>query len=431
MAEDARITNARGVAHTQGKGFLPMADEMSSRERMLAALELQPTDHVPLAFMIFGALNRRVNRQRRGGDQKAVIETQLDLGLDAVVDLMSFSPVAADVGHSDLPGMPVRLGEDVRVQTRLEAAGEGQYPVLHKEYATPSGTLSIAVDRTDDWPYGDDPEGQPHVPFMDDYLAPRCSRHLVSRRSDLAAFRHLLKPPTQADIAACRASWQAGRELADRHGLLLTGGWGVGADSLAWFCGLQQAVMMALDEPAFLEELLGIVAAWNRLRMEVFLDFGVDLFIRRAWYEGTDFWSPKLWRQLFYPILRDEVALAHEAGAKYGYILTSGSAPLHDMLVELGIDVLIGPDPVQGKATDLRAMGQELGGHMCLWGGVNGFVTVEMGTAQEIDTAVREAIDALGPEGFILSPVDNIRDPSDAVWQNVLALIESWKRHRG
>ena len=408
-----------------------MGDEMSSRERMLAALNLQPTDHIPMAFMLFGALNQRLNRQRRGGDQEAVVEAQLDIGLDTVVDLMSFSPVAADVGHNDLPGMPVRLGENVLVSTRLETSGDGPYPVLHKDYATPSGTLSIAVDRTDDRPYGDDPEGQPHVPFMDDYLAPRCARHLVSSQSDLSALRHLLLPPTQADLTACRQSWQTGRHIADRHGLLLSGGWGVGGDSLAWFCGLQQAVMLAMDEPAFLEELLGMVAAWNRQRMEAFLDFGVDLYVRRAWYEGTDLWSPALFHKLFYPVIRDEVALAHEAGAKYGYILTSGSAPLHDMLVELGIDVLIGPDPVQGKDTDLRQMGQDLGGRMCMWGGVNGFLTVEMGTPEEIDAAVREAIEALGPEGLILSPVDNVRDSSDAVWQNVQAMVESWKRHRG
>ena len=105
--------------------------------------------------------------------------------------------------------------------------------------------------------------------------------------------------------------------------------------------------------------------------------------------------------------------------------------PLHDMLIQLGIDVLIGPDPVQGKATDLNSMGEQLRGSMCTWGGVNGFITVEEGTKADIDTAVRDAIEALGPDGFILSPVDNVRDPSDETWEKVLALIESWKKYRG
>jgi len=113
-----------------------------------------------------------------------------------------------------------------------------------------------------------------------------------------------------------------------------------------------------------------------------------------------------------------------------GTILTSGSMPLHEMLIELEVDVLIGPDPVQGKGTDLKRMGEQLRGKMCTWGGVNAFVTVEAGAKADIDAAVREAIAALGPDGFILSPVDNIRDPSDETWENVLALIESWKEYR-
>jgi hypothetical protein len=31
----------------------------------------------------------------------------------------------------------------------------------------------------------------------------------------------------------------------------------------------------------------------------------------------------------------------------------------------------------------------------------------------------------------VLSPVDNVTDPSDTVWENVLAMIEAWQQHRG
>jgi hypothetical protein len=164
--------------------------------------------------------------------------------------------------------------------------------------------------------------------------------------------------------------------------------------------------------------------------MEAYLDYGVDLFIRRAWYEGTDFWSPDLFREFFSPVIKEEVRLAHQAGAKYGYILTSGSMALHDQLLGLGIDVLIGADPVQGKGTDLEIMKKELKDEICIWGGVNGFVTVETGTPEEIDKAVKTAIETLGSDSFILSPVDNVSDPSEKVWNNVLTLIESWKKYR-
>lgn len=407
-----------------------MADEMSSRERMLAALNCEQPDHVPLACMIFSALNGRLDKPRRGGDRTAIIEAQVDLGLDTVVDLTLFSPHVDEIGHSDAPGIPVRLGEGVKMRQWVETPEGDRYPSLHKQYVTPSGTLSTEVGQTEDWPYGDAATGDFRVPLMDDYLAPRCSKYLVETRDDLDCLRHLLVPPPEYDLNICHEAWSIGKRLAQKHDLLLAGGWGVGGDALAWFCGLQNAVLMAIDDPTFFEELLSVIDAWNRPRMQAFLDYGVDLFIRRAWYEGTDFWSPGLYRQFFFPVIREEVRMAHEAGVKYGYILTSGSMPLHEMLIELGVDVLIGPDPIQGKGTDLGRMGEQLRGKMCTWGGVNGFVTVEMGTKADIDDAVREAIAALGPEGFILSPVDNIRDPSDETWENVLALIESWKQYR-
>jgi hypothetical protein len=324
----------------------------------------------------------------------------------------------------------VRFAPEVKTRQWAETDQELRYPVLYKEYITPSGTLSIAVDQTEDWPYGDAVRGDFQVPFMDDYLAPRSLKRLVETREDLAALRHLLIPPTEGDLKTTRMAWDRGKELARKHDLLVAGGWGVGADALAWFCGLQNAVMMAFDDPDFLGEILAAIDAWNRPRMRAYLDYGVDLFIRRAWYEGTELWSPSLFRQFFFPVIREEVKMAHEVGVKYGYIMTSGSMAMHDMLIELGVDVLIGPDPVQGKSTDLRRMGEQLRGKMATWGGVNGFITVEEGTPEVIDDAVREAIEALGPEGFILSPVDNIRDPSDQVWGDVRALIESWKKYR-
>jgi hypothetical protein len=104
--------------------------------------------------------------------------------------------------------------------------------------------------------------------------------------------------------------------------------------------------------------------------------------------------------------------------------------PLHGLLTELGIDVLIGADPVQGKGTDLPRMKSQLKGKTCIWGGVNGFVTVEEGTETEIEEAVKNAMETLGPDGFILSPVDNIRDPSDRVWRKTMKLIEAWRKYR-
>jgi hypothetical protein len=98
-----------------------------------------------------------------------------------------------------------------------------------------------------------------------------------------------------------------------------------------------------------------------------------------------------------------------------------------DFYKEAGIDVLIGVDPIQGTHTDMGLMKRELGDRTCLWGGVSGAVTVEMGSAEEVRSAVRTAIETLGPRGFILSPVDNLTVDAPHTWDNVKVLIEEWR----
>jgi hypothetical protein len=104
--------------------------------------------------------------------------------------------------------------------------------------------------------------------------------------------------------------------------------------------------------------------------------------------------------------------------------------PLLDDYLEAGIDVLIGIDPVQGAYTDLVAIKKKTAGRICLWGGVSGAVTVEMGEKEEVRAAVRQAIETLGPEGFTLSPVDNITVDAPRTWQNIEVFIDEWKRRR-
>jgi len=66
----------------------------------------------------------------------------------------------------------------------------------------------------------------------------------------------------------------------------------------------------------------------------------------------------------------------------------------------------------------------------CLWGGVSGAVTLEMGSEEEVCEAVRTAMDTLGPQGFNLSPVDNLTGDAPRTWHNLNVLIDEWQRRR-
>ncbi len=91
--------------------------------------------------------------------------------------------------------------------------------------------------------------------------------------------------------------------------------------------------------------------------------------------------------------------------------------------------MLIGVDPMEW---DLLATKQIVQGKACLWGGVNGHLTIEQGTAEKVRSEVREALELLSPGGgFILSPVDNVRDLNERSLANVQSLIEEWRWHTG
>ena len=394
-----------------------MATALSSRDRMLTAIGAETPDYVPCCFMLFAALRGQCR------DQFEFVDRQLEMGLDAYVQLpmRPTRGIRTESEHTDLYGLPLRFDPRVQVRNWREEPPDERYPLIHREYVTPSGTLHTAVSQTDDWPHG------VRVPLFDDYVIPRARKHLITEPGDLPALRHLLTPPAAEDIADSREGAEKAKAFAAERGVITVGEWGVLFDAACWLCGMEDLILMAVMKPQFVQELLGIIHEWNRARMAVVLEGGIDLLVRRAWYETVDFLSPPVYRRLILPLLKQDVDQAHAAGARLGLITTSAYTPLLDMYLEAGIDVLIGVDPVQDTRADFALTKRKLGGKVGLWGGVNGFVTVEQGTPEQ----VREAVRQLGPDGgFVLSPVDNVRDDGERARANVSALLDEWRACR-
>jgi len=208
----------------------------------------------------------------------------------------------------------------------------------------------------------------------------------------------------------------------------------MGCDAMAWLSGFETIMVLSLTRPDIVKEYAQIIHQWNMKQIEIYLDVtGADLIIRRGWYETTEFWTPEAYRQTILPTLREESKLVHQAGKKLGYIITSAYLPLLDDIFASGVDVLIGIDPCEGKGTDLSAVKTKAREKKkAIWGGVSGPLTIENGSPNEIEIAVRDALSVLGKDGgFILSPVDNVSENSAAAWRNVQVFIDSWKKFRG
>lgn len=392
-----------------------MPNPSSSRDRMLAALSCQTPDYPPCSFMIFGALHQRADTYLD------FIARELELGLDTFV-MLPPRPAFVQNDHYNLHGLPVSYHPEVSIEEEVLYPANAPEPVMVKTYHTPAGDLTARVRQTEDWRWGN------HVPFLDDFIIPRSSKFIVKNEEDLAAFQYLLESPKPEEIRDFRKASDPAIAFARERDLLLAGGWGVGADMIGWVHGLETLVYDVYDRPEFIQTLLSMIADWNRKRMGVVLDAGIDLYIKRAWYENTDFFTPRMWKKLILPELVRDAELAHNTGAKLGYIITARAMPLLNLIAEAGVDVLIGVDP---EAFDLAETKRALDGKVCLWGGVNGHLTVEQGAPGDVQREVKTALETLGPDGFIISPVDNVREDTPLAMSNIKTLIQTWQEMTG
>lgn len=375
-----------------------MRTTMTSRERLLAAMARQEPDHVPL-WCLWSYDRPPFNAP----DPRTRIDAVVALGMDDSLWL-----------HA-----PWRSDPRVRVSASSEAVPGADYRLLRKRYETPAGVAEHVLRSSE---YLTDVA---HVGVIGDLNISHSLEFLVKDRGDLGPLRHLLCDPDAQQLAAFRSQAREYRRFAAERGVLLEGAYVSLGDTAAWLMGPQSLIYAFQDDPSFVEELLEVIWQWHRRQVEILLDEKVDVILHRGWYELPDFWGVEPYRRFLKPLLRREVEMVHQAGARFSYIMTKGIMPLLDDFVGLGMDVLWGPDPVQGEA-DLPRLRAKLAGRMCVWGGMNAVLTLGTGTPADARRAVEEAIRILAPGGgFVLFPVDQII--AGTPWENIEAMLERWR----
>jgi len=386
---------------------------MNSRERLLAAIEHRPVDHVPLLLRFWSLGGETDNIPFNWRDEIQRVEATTTLGLDDTLLLQPPLGYVEDYIAERAPG--------VRSRVELLPAEEGQaYPCLKKIYTTPDGPLQTTVQLSEDWPRGED------IRLFDDYNLSRLKEPLVKDAADLPRLRHLLPDPSPEQLAGFHQRAAELRRAAQRLGVVLDGGWAALGDSAMWLCGMQRILYGQMDEPEFIEQVLDTILEWELKRIDLLLDAGIDVLVHMAWYESTDFWSPRTFRKLLRPRLQVEIDRCHARGVKFRFIITRSWQPYRDDLLEMGVDCLSGIDPVQDKL-DLARVKSHPGDQLCLMGGLNSAVMLSQWSDEQIRAAVRQALEIMAPGGgFILYPVDAIFNTQP--WDKVLLVIDEWKR---
>jgi uroporphyrinogen-III decarboxylase len=389
-------------------------DSLSSRERLLTAIQYEEPDHVPLLFNSFG-----FSPPAQLAWSSPVEEAQrwLSIGVDAWLRL----------------SLPIVYHRDVTVREWTETIVGERWPVMIKEYDTPAGVLRQEVRRTDDWISPEWPghkTGGGGVELLDDLNVPRSRRFPIQTAQDVEKLRYLLHPLPDAAIARFREQAAAIARHADELGVLLVAYEPAGADVATWLCGVEGMVLMALDRPDVFGALLNVFHEWDKRNVEILLDTPVDLFLRRGYYEGAIFWSPDLYRQFFARPFREITDIVHQQDRLMGYTMSVGVMPLLDVFAEIGYDAHYLLDPIAGGSRiDLHRVKSSFDNQTAIIGGLNEPITLEQGTREQIRQEVFDAVRVLGPGGGLaLTPAEAI--VANTPWESIETLIEAWSEVR-
>ena len=353
---------------------------MTPKERVLAAIDHQEPDRVPLDFWPGRGTEARLLRH---------------LDLESSDELQDF------------------LGSDVRcvypryVGPKLNVSEDGSYEdfwgVIRKPYAHGSGGA------------------------YDEVVAPP-----LANATSLADIDKIRWPsPDWFDYSSLVEQCDRYRDYA-----VVVGKMGRETQTifiqLWYYRGLAQILMDMASWPEFVEAMIDRIMAFRveHIRRILAVVKGRADLLQIADDYGMQtglMMSLDMWRQFFARRLKRIADMVHDAGLKVFLHCDGAIRPVIPDLIELGVDVL---NPIQPDCPGMEPKGlkRDFGRKLCFHAGIDTQHTLPAGTTADVVSEVRQRIEVLGKGGgYILAPVHTVE--ADVPVENVLTLYEAAKEY--
>jgi uroporphyrinogen decarboxylase len=352
---------------------------MTSRERILAAIDLEPVDRVPTDIWATDEVWKML-RAQFGSEAQA----RQALHIDGMADVRP-----AYIGPP-LRAMPKDAGLDFRVFYSIWGADlkwisfdTGRY--LEQSTIPLVDAVSIADLKAFQWPSAD--------------------------WFDYAGFREIARRAHEQQAVMC--GYMAPFYI---HNLLR---------------GMEQSLMDPLADPDFTHELLRRICDFEYERhRRTFEAAGEFIDIAQVTDDlGSQtgpMFSLKTYREFYKPHHERFINLCREFGIRVFHHDDGAMRTFLPDLVEMGIDVL---NPLQWTCPgmELTSLKRDFGSRICFHGGVDNQQALPFGTPDEVRVQVRHCIDALagGGTGYILAPCHNLQALTPI--ENIVAMYdEAW-----
>ena len=370
-------------------------EELTSKQRLLRATRHEEVDRVPVSPRYYDYL-----LGTRGCE---CIQHCIWMAQQYEHDLMPtyVPPQNNYLLHHTGPYSDLR-----RVAASMDVEETGETITVRRRFNTPAGTLTDArsVPRPGS------------IVVFEHIIEP-----LVETRSDLDKIRFLLPAPHEAFVGDIPLL----QEMIGERGIL-TPKATQGVDQfLMDALGVQQALEMYYDDRELLAQLLRLFQEYHRAILKRVLEQGAEI-VFEPWYNcsmGVG-WSPAQFREMFLPLIRENVELIHSYGAYVDYYDDGKMDSVLEDLADAGVDIVetLAPPPLGD--VDLASAKARIGHRVCLKGHIDQVNLICFGNPHQIREAVRSAIEVAAPGGgFILGTADSIRPESPP--ENIQAYFDA------
>ncbi|MCC7447966.1 MAG: hypothetical protein IT324_11145 [Anaerolineae bacterium] len=209
--------------------------------------------------------------------------------------------------------------------------------------------------------------------------------------------------PVDVDESQLELVWHIVKEMGGTHFILGRPGDGVFPVMRYPF---ESMLFWMAENPDLIARIIEVETKYTIAISEILLDAGCDAVLPTSDLAGNSgpFMSPRMFRRFIFPWLKAECDAVHAKG-KYLIKHTDGNLwPVLDMMIEAGIDGWQGIQPKIGMT--LPALQERYGGKLCFWGGVD-MDTLVVGTEADVADEVRVAFDSAPREGGLVLTVGN------------------------
>jgi uroporphyrinogen-III decarboxylase len=356
---------------------------MTSKERILRSIAGKEVDRLPCSPRLWKFVMGYYGVYNTETMLKSTDEFDWDLHHSTSYGVRSFFT----------PGIPDPASLPKGVRCEGEVVQGEDYDTIRRTFTTPAGKLSDLWHRPHpNRGYGISPTPTP-------------VETLLKEPGDLEALRFLRG---EVMPQAIRNFTETRDRIGDRgyHYPYVRSPF----NDLSYLLPVDTSLTMPYDDPALFAELLAFLQTMCLDDIRAHLAAGADgVFLSGFHISLSVGWSPKIFREFFLPLIKEQGGVIRGGGAFFHYYDDGKTMAILPMMLEAGVDVFETCTPWPAGDFDPRAARAIAGDRMTFMGYVDIENVLHRGTPRLVEETVRDSCEAMGRGGrYIIGSSDGV-----------------------